>query len=313
MKRFVFYIITALVFFAFPADAESDPSIFVVQSSRISPYEEALAGFRESCARLRPRKGLKSIQPLPVTEAILTGKFSGRNIRKKIAAEKPSLIIAIGTNALDAVKTIKNIPIVYLMVPFPETLTKGRKNITGVTMTIPPTRQIKGFKKALPKLKRLGTIFDPNRTGKLVKSLTKAGAQNNISIVAKKTSSAKDVDKILSDLSGTIDAFLMLPDVTIITPETLDLIFLYSLENRVPVLTFSEKYLKSGAALAVTSDNFKMGVQAGELAKKIFTGQRVADLPPEKPKDIKIVTNSIIMKKLGLVPNADSNASGELH
>ena len=61
----------------------------------------------------------------------------------------------------------------------------------------------------------------------------------------------------------------VLPDITVITPETIEFLLLFSLENRIPVFTFSEKYVESGALMSIIIDAFDIGCQAGEMAKAI--------------------------------------------
>ncbi|MFZ2948374.1 MAG: ABC transporter substrate binding protein, partial [Desulfuromonadaceae bacterium] len=67
------------------------------------------------------------------------------------------------------------------------------------------------------------------------------------------------------------DLFWMLPDITVITPETAEAILLFSLENNIPILTFSEKYLERGAMLSIGIDPFDIGRQAGEMAQTLFS------------------------------------------
>ena len=64
----------------------------------------------------------------------------------------------------------------------------------------------------------------------------------------------------------------MLPDITVVTPETVESMLLFSMENNIPILAFSEKYLELGAMLAIGIDPFDIGSQAGEMAQNIFAG-----------------------------------------
>jgi putative ABC transport system substrate-binding protein len=92
----------------------------------------------------------------------------------------------------------------------------------------------------------------------------------------------------------------MLPDQTVVTPQTLDHIFFFSLENRLPIITFAEKYLKLGAVLSVSFDPTDMGKQAGELALTILNGTNVSDLAPVQVRKADIQVNRLTAKLLGL-------------
>ena len=41
--------------------------------------------------------------------------------------------------------------------------------------------------------------------------------------------------------------------------------FLFFLENKIPILTFAEKYVEIGALISIGIDVFDMGRQAGEI------------------------------------------------
>jgi hypothetical protein len=57
----------------------------------------------------------------------------------KIRRSRPELIVAVGVGALLKVKVIKDIPIVYLMIPDPRSLLSEEENITG-TACVPPLK-----------------------------------------------------------------------------------------------------------------------------------------------------------------------------
>ena len=110
-----------------------------------------------------------------------------------------------------------------------------------------------------------------------------------------------------------IEAFWMLPDLTVITQMTVEFIFLFSLENRIPVLTFSEKYVESGALLSVGIDAFDIGVQAAEMALRILAGsyvknvQRadartavVSSISPKIARKVVVSINSHTARNLGI-------------
>ncbi|HBI14089.1 MAG TPA: hypothetical protein DDY20_00965 [Desulfobulbaceae bacterium] len=93
----------------------------------------------------------------------------------------------------------------------------------------------------------------------------------------------------------------MVPDITVLTPQNVDYILLFSMENRVPIFTFAKKYLDQGAALSVSFDTVDMGKQAGELACKILNGTMPADLPPEAVRKVVVEINANTLKMLGIV------------
>ena len=136
-------------------------------------------------------------------------------------------------------KQIADIPIVYLMVLNPQSVLSGQANIRGISMQIPYQKQIRMFLNTLPGTRTVGLLYDPARTGYFVEQAKTFAESIGIEIIARKIHRAKDVPAGILDLKGKIDVFWMLPDLTVVTPETVEFMLLFSIENKLPLLTAS--------------------------------------------------------------------------
>ena len=264
--------------------AEAGQEIVVIQSLRVKPYEKAIEGFKSVCN--------SKIKRLVVSES------EGADVVEKISKIRPDMVLAVGMDALSRVKKIKNIPVVYLMVLNPPSILSGKKNITGVTMKIPQEKQLITLLKALPDTKNIGLLYDPDRTGHFVKKAQAAAKKIGIKLIAKEIHSSRDVPSLVMNMKGKIDLFWMLPDLTVVTPETVEFLLLFSLENRVPLLTFSEKYVALGALMSIGIDAFDMGRQAGEMAKKILSGRDIQNVQRVDARKAVVSINLKVAKKL---------------
>jgi len=290
LSRKLFVILILLVFCSHAAEARQE--IVAVQSVRVEPYEEAIKGFKSTCDA--------QIQSIVISER------READVAREINRVKPDMVLAIGRDALSAVKKIKNIPIVYLMVLNPQTMLSGENNITGVSMNISPEKQLKALLQAVPQAKRIGLVYDPNRTTYLVKKAQHAAATLGLTLMAKKASSSKDVPSLIVDMKEKIDVFWMVPDITVITPDTVEFLILFSMENNIPLLTFSEKYLELGAFMSTTIDPFDMGVQAGEMANNILRGKSGERIQQAHARTMIVSTNLMVAGKLGIHSNLAS-------
>jgi putative ABC transport system substrate-binding protein len=258
--------------------------ILVVQNLRIKPYAEALEGFKTA----------------------LNGKFrdiqytirDGVDAAAAIRERKPDLILAVGMEALQKVKRISHIPIVYIMVLNPSTVLNEEGNITGVGMTIAPEKQLALFHKVLPGTRRIGLLYDPKKSGLFVKRAQSAARDLRIELLSREVSHARAVPEVLKSLKGVVDALLLVPDTTVVTPETAELIMLFSLENAVPVCAFSAKYLEMGALMSLDVNAADMGRQAGGLAARILSGTKVNDLSAVDAENPIITINAAVARKL---------------
>lgn len=291
MVKKVFTILFFLILF--PGVSEAGPEIVAIQSIRVEPYEEAIKGFQSVCnARIN---------------RIVVSELGETDVVRKINEIRPDMVLAIGRDALSMVKRIEGIPIVYLMVLNPQSTLSGEKNITGVSMNIPPEKQLMVLLGALPYTKNIGLLYDPNRTAYLVRKAKDAARKIGIKLIAREIHSSRDAPSLIMDMKEKIDVFWMLPDITVITPETVKFLLLFSLENNIPLLAFSEKYVEVGAFMSTDIDAFDMGSQAGEMANKILSGRGVKNVRQVHARKLVVSTNLMIARKLGINLNIAMN------
>ena len=269
--------------------AATGQEIVAVQSIRVKPYEEAIKGFKGVC-RCRIQR-------------LVLSQLEGADVAREIRRIRPHMVLAIGKDALSAVKKIKSVPVVYLMVLNPQTILSGEKNITGVSMNISPDKQLRALLDALPQTKKIGLVFDPDRTGTFVKEARNSAGPMGVSLIASEIHSPGDAPSCIMDMRGKIDVFWMLPDITVITPETVEFLLLFSLQNDIPLLTFSEKYLEMGAFMSTGIDPVDMGVQAGEMANRILQGIHTKPEQQVHARRMVVSTNLMIAGKLGITVN----------
>lgn len=284
MLRKIFLVIIAIILLGPAAVHARD--VLVIQGLHVKPYDEAFRGFRNACDAEMKRHFLPDLE--------------GTDIVRLVREEKPRLILAIGADALKKVRTIRDVPIVYLMVVTPQPIVKGHRNITGVTMNVPPEKYLDLLTRISPRPKVVGLIYDPEKTGHMVKRAQQAAKARGIELALREVGSPKEVPETLNGMKGIIDALWMLPDTTVITPETIELFLLVSQESRFPVISFASKYVEMGALAALDINSFDQGKQAGEMAANILNGTAVADLPGTDARNATLKVNRSVAKKLGI-------------
>lgn len=265
-----------------PAIAQQ--KVLALQSVTIAPYEEAIRGFELASG-------------VPVRRFVISDLHAKEVIREVLEA-RPDMVLAVGRDALLVARRIKNIPVVYCMVLNPLALLTSEVNISGVSMNLTPERQLRDILQTLPGQHKISLLYNPEATGGFVEELRKAAAKHGVHLAATPVRRAQEVPRLLNGMRGKIDLFWMLPDITVVTPETVEAILLFSLENHTPVLTFSEKYLENGAMLSIGIDPFDIGRQAGEMAQMIFSGRE--PVKHVEARKAAITVNQKIAEKLGV-------------
>ena len=113
-----------------------------------------------------------------------------------------------------------------------------------------------------------------------------AAHEQQLELVTQPVSSATEISAGLQTLLSQIDALWLIPDETVLGPETVEHILLETLRYRVPVLAPSLLFVQRGALLAVSGDYKEVGRQAGELAVTVLSGKRPTDAIVEARKPV---------------------------
>ncbi|SPD74159.1 conserved exported hypothetical protein [uncultured Desulfobacterium sp.] len=280
-------LLTSVLFIILAGGAAmAEQVVLSVQSVTVPPYEAAVSGF----------KAVSQFE----TKRIVLSEMGGMDVNKKIKQIRPRLILALGMDALSTVKVIRNVPVFYLMVLNPTSVLQGQNNISGISMIIPAERQLKLFSAVLPDLRKVGCIFDPEDSGNFVKKAREAAAKMGIEFFATEVLSAKDISPSIEDMAGKIDAFWMLPDRSVIKQEAIEFLVLFSIETKIPIITFSEKYVEMGALMSISTDPSLLGCQAGRMTNAILGGTDPLQTKPIDPIDVSVSINMKIVKKLNV-------------
>lgn len=279
----------------------SGHEIVIVMDAERPSYQQALNGFTKACnCHPAPVQGIKSIHPATPHKVIINQQNTEETIAH-IRSFRPDLILAIGNRGLQAAIQVPDVPIIYLLVANPERIIGNQNNITGIELKISAALQLKVLHEHLPKIKKLGVIYDPRHTGDIIDEATIAAPAQSITLLTRPLGHRGRFQEILEAmLADKIDAFWMVPDTTVLTPATLQQLILFSLENKIPVITFADKYLQQGAAVSITFDLWAAGVQAGKIASSVLNGTPIASIPPQTINKTIVHKNDRILEKLGV-------------
>ncbi len=287
------FIITISILFHSIHYAHAEKTAVVIKSQNLSAYNKATKGFEAECVQYNIT--IKSIYDLK-------GKMKvGHKIVRKVRKEKPDIILTIGVLATTIAKEkIKDIPIIFCMVINHARFQLTGANITGITTEIAIEEQLKGHQAILGSLKDIGVIYDPSKTGNIIVSAEQKAKNIGMKLVKYEIDSSKEVSEAMESLTGRIDALWLLPDSTVITKKSFDLIKSTTLENKIPLLCTSDVFVRAGALAAVFSDYKSVGRQASQLAGEILERPSPNPLGIVNPDSFNIAINTDTADKLGL-------------
>jgi len=273
--------------------AYAEKTAVVIKSQDLSAYNEVTKGFEDKC--IQNNITIKSIYDL-------NGKMKeGHKIVRNIRKEEPDIILTIGVLATTIAKEeVKDIPIIFCMVINHERFQLTGSNISGIATETAIEEQMKVFQTILNPLKNIGVIYDPSKTGNIVKNAETKVKDISMNLVKYEINSSKEAPEAMEDLTGRIDALWLLPDSTVVTRKSFDLIKSTALENKIPLLCTSDVFVKAGALAAVFSDYKCVGIQAAQLAGEILERPSLNSFGIVNPDSFKLAINTDTADKLGL-------------
>ncbi len=273
----------------------------LLQSSALKPYEEARQGFEQAWMGERPLSGPKSITIGNLTLVLLSEQPEETMSALKKQLQNAQLVVVIGDPALDFVRDLEQTPVLYLLAPSAGELPA---NFTGIGLRILPSGQLEAMSRLMPKVRSIGALYNPTQSGQWIQEALMSQVSTVETLLFKKVASPALVPEALKSLgNNTIDAYWLLPDELVTNPQALQALREFSIANRVPIVSFSEKYLKAGAAAAITFDMNDMGSQAAEMAARIFAGTLPGEIPVEPPRRQRVIVNTNVFRRMGVVFN----------
>ncbi|MBN1204955.1 MAG: ABC transporter substrate-binding protein [Myxococcaceae bacterium] len=276
------------------AAAQGRPKVVAVKSSALAPYASVIAGFRAEANA--------EVQELLLDESpSAAGRFF-----KRLAKQKPALVLAIGPLAANAARRSlgEDIPVLFVMVPYFEKYSLEAPNVTGIALTSDYTPELGALKAAAPKAKRVGILHDPRFSARQVQAAQEAATAVGLTIVPLEMDAQAKVEKVLGGAAGKVDALLMVADKTVANTAVVQALIAFATAQQIPLVALTPSQVKEGATLSLAPSPTSVGQQAGRLANRIIH-EKVdpGALAVAQPEGMDLAINLTVARKLG--PSCD--------
>jgi putative ABC transport system substrate-binding protein len=265
--------------------------IAILRSSDLKAYNDAIEGFKATAPG-----------GTTYTEYDLRGDLErGKQLARKLRASDSALVVAVGLKAALAAKLeIVDIPVLYMMILDPLKHRLNAENMTGVLLEIPADRQLKIMRAFLPTLRRIGMMYDPDKTAPKLKAAESRASTYEFQLRGFPVENEKEVPQQLRSLLSESEALWLIPDSTVLTDESIRFILESALAKHVPVIGFSSEFTRLGALLSMSVDYSEVGREAGLLAKRILDGEKLLPLKPVVVQRVRITVNLKTARYLGI-------------
>jgi len=278
-------------------------SVLVVASPAVEAHRAAVEGIEAALAKT----------PFQVQVLDLSELRSVQAAGTLFPAPGARAIIAIGSEALQIV-TARHpaVPVICTMV-LHHTADRNL-SLAGVAATVTLDVSIEEMatrlKRLFPGKTRLGIIRNPASGGCPPAQLQARAQSLGFTVRVVDVAQPEQLLPALISLKGHVDFVWCTPDGLLYNSVTIKPLILASLENRLPLIGFSESFARAGSALGVYPDFRDIGLETGEAARQVMEHQPVR--VPEGPRKLKLAINQSVLRLLGLRYPSEAAAHEEL-
>lgn len=259
--------------------------IAVVLSRSLAPYQAALQGFSENA-------------PGEIENFNMQGdEVQGAQIMDKIAAGGFNTVVVIGSEAAKAAKNITNLPVIYTMV-LEKPVFKTSQS-TGIILDAKIEDKVRYLKQLFPQIKKVGVIYNPEKTGKIVNQARQAMSNVGLILIPLAINAPEEFKGALDKLTkDQVDLIWSVPDPLTLKPEAVNSTIEHAVAQKLPFVAMTEAHVAAGALAAFSVDFGELGAQTAEVVKGVLEGKH--PLAAYYPKRVILYVNADVQNKLGL-------------
>jgi len=299
-------LITAFLLITFPTITFADKTynVVLVTSSNSGPYLTTANNIEASITT--DKASLVSTNSITVEEL-----YS----QKESLPKKTDLFIPIGRRALkETLKYSDSTPVLATLVSqydfdaiISMEINLNNTNIGAIFIDQQLKRHLSFAKLVLPNSSNYGFVISSGNKRTLDKLSSLNSESHHIEIL----DHGENVISTLSHVLDEADVLIALPDPIVFNLRTTRNILLSTYRKRIPVIGFSNSYVKAGALAAIYSTPELIGKQTGEfitdLAVKSSLNNKSLSLPRLNSKYFTISVNNRVSRSLGL-PTLDADS-----
>jgi len=285
--------------------------VAVIKGRHLPLFDAVEGTFIEAIPKALITGAAKSVSPVVVSTYDLSDSPSEEALLSKFRNARPDLVFAIGATALDFARRIEGVPIVYALAPADREAQNATARLAGIDLLASPTDWVEATAAMLPGRVKIGMVTRKGGAGAWAEGAGRLLAARGMRLIAVEAEAPEKVRAALSLLRGRVDALWLMADPQVLSQESIEEILLFGLENKLPVVGFSRKYLKAGAALTVEPDLGGVGAQAATLAARILSGGYRFSGEPAFSLKSSVEVNPGILEALGIPLQRGATGGGE--
>ena len=224
-----------------------------------------------------------------------------------VAAGADVIVTSGDAPALAARRITSSVPIVMassaniLSTGLVKTLAHPGGNVTGLTFSVTDTtgKRLGLLKEAVPRLKRVGVLFNPDAGLGEGQTLLEVAPALGLALDFFEFRAVGDLDRIAKHPERSAIGALFVQSDPLVFTNRLP-INTFATRERLPTVHRLQEYVNDGGLMSYGPDFRAMFRRAAEYVDKILRGAKPESLPVEQPNTYQLVINLKTAKALGL-------------
>ena len=262
------------------------------------------------------RQGLRDLGYIEGQNIVIDYRHESRGFERlpevaaALIAQKPDVLVAVTTNAAQAVKKASStIPIVFMGVTDPitaglvQSLPRPGGNTTGITniAAVLTGKRLELLKETIPKVTRVAVLWDPKAPGSIPQweEAQLASRELGMQLYSMEVSSVDRFEAAFKEAvhAGNTAVWLTLNPLV---NSNQKLVSDLATNNRLPSICARSDYADNGCMIAYGPSYTTEGRDGARYVDKILKGTKPADIPVEQPMKFELVINLKTAKHLNV-------------
>ena len=227
--------------------------------------------------------------------------------RELVAAKADVIMASILPAARAAAQVTQTIPIVFVIVSDPvasglaDSLARPGRNLTGMSNVTDDltAKRVHTFQQAVPGLKRMGLIFNPEAQSPVREEYRAAAAALGIETVVFDVRSPADIQEALAGvIAQRLDGVAAAPDSMIFNAR--ERLAAWALQHRMPMMGANLDTVQAGALIAYGPNHADIFRRSAAVVDKILKGEKPGNIPVQRPVTFNLRINLRTAKALNL-------------
>ena len=223
---------------------------------------------------------------------------NSQTIASQFVSDKKDLVLAISTPSAQSIaNATKDIPILVTAVTNPQEakLVKSNDNpetnVSGTSDMAPVDKQIELIKEIMPEIKTLGLLYSSSEDNSIyqIAIAKKACDELGIEYVEATVSGINDIQQVVTDLSGKVEAIYSPTDNVIAS--AMPNVNKIAMDSKIPTYTGWASEGDKGGMASLAIDYYQLGKITAKQADRVLKGEDISKMAIEYQQDCQVYIN----------------------